>query len=289
MSDSRSQRWRDRRTTFVANDRIMDPAIHSVDIIHCQRAAKPFIEQHHYSGSFPATRLSCGLFRNSDEGSQMVGVVSFSVPINSNSGPKHTGLEPPSTIELGRLVLLDHVEANAESWFVSRAFKLLRSEKPDIEAVFSYSDPVQRRDEFGRIVLPGHVGSVYQALSASCRGRGTPRTLLTLPNGRVMSERALSKLRKGDQGAEYAERQLLNAGARPMRHGESPQEWIASLRTSGFLSTRRHPGNWVYAFALTHKARKAAQSLPCVDYPKKDPAVRSGDVSTLDLMLSLAA
>lgn len=284
--NERSQRWRERRDRFVPNATSIDPDIHSVDVIDCYRQAKPFVETHHYSGSFPATRLSCGLFRNGAAGrSEMVGVCSFAVPMNNASIPLHTGLEDYlSAVDLGRLVLLDDVPGNGESWFVSRAFRLLRREKPEIISVIAYSDPVRRIADDGTIVMPGHCGMVYQALSAELRGRSTPRTDAVLPNGRVASPRAISKIRSGDTGSAYAERQLIEAGASPRQFGESPAEWIARLKAEGIMRTRRHPGNLVYTFALTKAARIAARNKPRHAYPLVDPSIRSGDVTTLPLL-----
>lgn len=283
---NRSQRWRDRRSGFVPNTTVIDPALHSVDVIDCYREAKPFVERHHYSGSFPATRLSCGLFRNGGGGrSELVGVCSFAVPMNNASIRLHTGLDDPlAGVDLGRLVLLDHVEANAESWFVSRAFRLLRREKPGILSVIAYSDPVRRIADDGSIVMPGHCGMVYQALSAKVRGRSSARTDHIMPNGRIVSPRALAKIRSDDTGAAYATRQLVDAGAAARRVGEDPSAWIARLDRDGVIRKRRHPGNWVYAFALTRAARMAERSLPSLSYPQIDPDVVSGDVSALPLL-----
>lgn len=265
----RSQRWRDRRTTLVPSKPVFDPRHFSVDVISCSRQAKPFVEQHHYSGSFPATRISCGLFRNSaGERSELVGVCSFAVPMNNAAIPRHTGLaDPAAGVDLGRLVLLDDVEGNAESWFVSRAFRLLRQEKPQVISVIAYSDPLRRLDAEGRVILPGHVGMVYQALSASFRGRSSPRTNLVMPNGRILSPRALSKLRSGDRGAAYAERQMVEAGLDPRGFGEEPDVWIDRLTATGQLLRARHPGNLVYSFHLTRAARLAARGLPSLTYP----------------------
>ena len=282
----RSQRWRDRRDGFVPNATTIDPAIHSVDVIDCYRDAKPFVQRHHYSGSFPATRLSCGLFRNGAGGtSELVGVCSFAVPMNNASIPLHTGLSGHlSAVDLGRLVLLDDVAGNGESWFVSRAFRLLRREKPDILSVIAYSDPVRRIASDGSVVMPGHCGMVYQALSAQLRGRSSSRSDSIMPNGRIVSPRALSKIRSGDTGSAYAERQLVDAGAPPRLWGEDPQEWVSRLKRSGHLNTRRHPGNLVYAFALTKAARLAARGKPNHPYPLVDPTIVVGDVTTLPLM-----
>lgn len=286
MTTDRSQRWRDRRSRFVENGDTINPDLHSVDIIDCYREAKPFIEGHHYSGTFPATRLSCGLYRNGAGGhSELVGVCSFAVPVNNASIPLQTGLSDHlAAVDLGRLVLLDDVPGNAESWFVSRAFKLLRREKPSVISVIAYSDPVRRIADDGTIVMPGHCGMVYQALSAELRGRSSSRSDHIMPNGRIVSPRALSKIRSGDTGSAYAERQLVEAGADQRRFAESPADWIERLTQSGAITKRRHPGNLVYAFALTRAARLAARGKPSLDYPKVDPDANAGDVIQLPLL-----
>lgn len=265
----RSQRWRDRRASFVPNAAVFDPRQFSVDVISCAKEAKPFVLQHHYSGSFPATRLSCGLFRNGGgRRPELVGVCSFAVPMNNAAVPRHTGLDDPlAGTDLGRLVLLDDVAGNAESWFVARSFRLLRQEKPGVLAVIAYSDPLPRLGEDGRTVMPGHCGMVYQALSARFRGRSSARSDLIMPNGRILSPRALSKIRTQEQGAAYAERQLVEAGAPSRFWGEEPRAWIERLEVTGFLRRRRHPGNLVYAFALTRAARLAARDRPTLPYP----------------------
>lgn len=267
----RSQRWRDRRSHFVGDGGIFDPSIFSVEVISCGREAKPFVLAHHYSGSFPATRLSCGLFRNGVGGrAELVGVCSFAVPMNNAAIPKHTGLgDPLAGVDLGRLVLLDDVPSNAESWFVSRAFRLLRREKPGILSVIAYSDPVRRIGEDGRIVMPGHIGMVYQALSACFRGRSSARTDLIMPDGRILSPRAVSKIRNGESGCAYAERQLTASGVPARSFGEDPAGWILRLQGIGALKRRRHPGNLVYTFALTRAARIAARTLPDRSYPER--------------------
>src|SRR3546814_6214104 len=100
--------------------------------------AKPFIERHHYSGSYPASRLAIGLFRQSQTGCDLEGVCVFSVPMNGRAVVKHLGLPANDGVELGRLVLLDTTGFNAESWFVARAFRYLKREKPGVQGVLSY-------------------------------------------------------------------------------------------------------------------------------------------------------
>jgi hypothetical protein len=84
---------------------------------------------------------------------------------------------------LGRLVLLDEVPGNGETWFLGRCFACLRRE--GLAGVVLFSDPCRRLNREGVQVFGGHVGTVYQAHNAVYLGRGTPRTLALLPDGRV--------------------------------------------------------------------------------------------------------
>lgn len=290
MLTSRSQRWRDRRSRFVPSASEIDPRTLAVDVIDTVREAAPFIARHHYAGSMPVTRLSVGLFRNGAGGrSELVGVCAFAHPINDASVPKSAGLPNPRTAcDLGRLALLDDVGGNGETFLVSRAFKLLRHAKPEIISVISYADPIRRIDGDGQVYLPGHVGQLYAVMGSRYVGRSSPRTDLLMPNGRPLSSRALSKIRNGETGQRYAIESLLNAGARPVRHGEDRLEWLADLERSGFLTRRRHPGNHTYLFPLTKAARIAASKVPSLPYPLLDRAANEGDVTALPL-LALAA
>ena len=156
MIITRSQRWRDRRCRWVPGATEIDHRRFAVDIIDTVKQAAPFVRQHHYAASMPVTRLSVGLFRNGAGGqSDLVGVCVFAHPVNNASVPKSAGLpDPRSACDLGRLVLLDDTGGNAETWMLSRAFKLLRREKPEIVSVISYADPIRRTDEQGQVFMP---------------------------------------------------------------------------------------------------------------------------------------
>jgi hypothetical protein len=257
------QRWRDRRSSAVPAGPLIDPSIMAVAAIE-ERVAKAFVVQHHYSGTFPAARLSVGLFRRAD----LVGVAVFSVPMNNRAVPAHTGLEAAAGAELGRLVLLDDVPGNAESWFMSRAFDVLRQEKRQLEAVLSYADPATWQDATGRLVKPGHVGTVYQALSAAYRGRTSPRTGYQTREGRIISGRALSKLRLGERGWRYALETLGRAGLPLRSPAETGREYVERLVADRHLVRFTHPGNHAYAFPLTRRARVAGAELARLPYPK---------------------
>lgn len=264
MITASCQRWRDRRERRVPAGSLIRPADFAVDLIE-ERLARPFVVQHHYSGSFPAARQCAGLFRHA----QLVGVAVFSVPMNNHAVPTWTGVADPNAgAELGRFVLLDDVAGNAESWFLARALGALASERRDIKTILSYADPVERR-VLGEAVKPGHVGTIYQALSAPYRGRSKRRTRFMTANGAHVSERALSKIRGAERGQAYAIDQLAALGARPAG-GESGAAFVARLEREGWLRRFSHPGNHVYLFPLTRGARARAARLETFAYPKLD-------------------
>lgn len=189
--------------------------------------------------------------------------------MNPKAAFRYTGQADAGIVDLGRLVLLDEVPFNAESWFVSRALSLLRQEKSDVRFVLSYADPVQRRAADGSVLMPGHIGTVYQALSAAYAGRATARTLILSRDGTVLSDRTLSKIRQQDRGADYAERLVTEAGASPRRPGEEPSAWLQRVLPA--FQRLRHPGNLAYVFALTRSGRRLLrQRYPYSGYPKGD-------------------
>jgi hypothetical protein len=133
-----------------------------------------------------------------------------------------------------------------------------------------FSDPVPRRRADGTVVMPGHVGVIYQASNAIYTGRGTPRTLTLLPDGTVFSDRAAQKIRRQDSGHHYAERQLTSLGARPPRAGENPATWLADALATVHARKARHPGCHRYAFPIGTRRQRAAVTIAPrpAPYPK---------------------
>jgi hypothetical protein len=252
-----------------------------------ETVARGFVERHHYSGSFPAARLSFGLLTDDErlavdgtvvDGRGLAGVAVLSVPMRAavltNVFPD---LAPfAESLELGRLVLTD-TPANTESWFLSRVFEL--ASERGIRGIVSFSDPMARsRTVLGadgtprrETYMPGHVGVCYQATNALALGRSTGRTLTYLPrHGVVLSDRMLQKIRAQESGADSAERRLIGYGARPRRAGENPSSWLRRALDDMAVSKIRHPGNFRYAWPLGSPSdrRRARIGLERTPYPK---------------------
>ena len=264
------QRWRDGHDCRRPAGEPFDPSRFGVDAVD-HPVAKAFVEQHHYSGSYVAARVEAGLWRRRPfHKDELVGVCVFSQPMNQRVVPARTGQPPQAGVELGRFVLLDEIRANAETWMLARAFRHLEREKPEVRAIVSYSDPVPRRTAAGLVVMPGHIGTIYQAHNARYLGRSEPRRRLLGPDGREVSQRALSKLRRGDVGADYAYRDLLAMGAPRIRRGEAGADYVRRALAEGPFTVVRHPGNHTYVWALDRRARRKLPP-PASAYPKGEP------------------
>ncbi len=262
--DTPNQRWRGRRESFRPAGEAFDPSSYGVEPLESDATARAFVEAHHYSGSYPAARSRVGLYRT---GGELVGVAVFSVPMSAQVLTKWTGTS--DAVELGRFVLLDDVPGNAESWFLARAFRVVRDELEGLRAVVSFSDPVRRRTSEGELVLPGHVGTIYQAHNGRHVGRTNRATHWLDRDGRVVSNRALSKLRSGSKGAGYAYDVLRSAGAPARLPLEDGRAYVRRALREGPFRSFRHPGNLAYVWAVG-RGRKATQRgfRDALPYPK---------------------
>lgn len=261
-----AKRWTERRHTWVtAAGDLFTAASHSVDVVDGDTLPKRFIARHHYAGTFPAKRLAVGLFGRR---AQLVGLAVFSVPSSNAALAKWTGMGHDDACELGRFVCTPDVAYNGETWFLARAIKLLVSEKA-LRAFVSFADPLEWKNG-ALVVKPQHFGTIYQASNALHAGRTNPASHLVGPDGRPVSPRGLSKLRKLSRGWEYVERQLLALGAPARGISEHPRDWLGRVRRSPGFTTQRHPGNLAYVFGLDDVARAALSKLHDggLPYPK---------------------
>ena len=110
-----------------------------------------FVRQHHYSSVMPRiTKVAYGGFKEDE----LKAAVSFGY----GSRPLHTiraifpALGTQDYLEIGKLCLEDSEPKNSESWFLSRAFKILAKQQPDLKLIFSWADGMW-----------GKPGLIYQA------------------------------------------------------------------------------------------------------------------------------
>lgn len=246
------QRWRSGRASYRPAGEVFDHSRATVVVLQDDSLSKAFTLEHHYSGSYPAARFRVGLLvKRPLQQEMLAGVAVFSVPMTNAAIPAwFPGLKASEGVELGRFVLLDECEANAETWFQARALRALKRALPQIKGVVSYCDPMRRTDTEGREVFPGHLGTIYRAGAAQHLGRSQARVLRLMPNGKVASERALSKIRNDESGAAYAMRQLQVAGAPARAAFESAADYLCRLESERFFRPLRHPGNHVFGWRV---------------------------------------
>lgn len=126
----------------------------------CSQQANTVVIKHHYLHRKAPISFAYGLYK----GPKLVGVVTFGTPPSRHLQMSACPSDPALVLELNRLWVHDDLPRNTESWFVSRALKLL---PPRI--IVSYADP-----KFG------HLGYIYRALNFNYAGwtdmeRKTPR------------------------------------------------------------------------------------------------------------------
>lgn len=268
-SSDRCQRWGNRQHTWRhTSEGGFDPDRYHIEPIDSDDVAKDFVTYHHYSGTYPAAAQRYGLYEG---GRQLVGVLVFGIPTSKAALTRpFPDLEPyVESLELSRLVLVDKVPANAESWFLARCFT--EAAALGVRGIVSFADPVPRIVN-GEVLFPGHVGTIYQASNALLCGRSTARTLTLLPDGTVLSARAMQKVRGQERGHEHVERKLMGYGAPAPRAGERPAAWLGRAIDEVGATRMRHGGNWRYCFPIGTKAQRRAVTigLPSTDqYPKR--------------------
>ncbi len=128
-----------------------------------KREAAEIVVREHYLHRKPPMSFSFSL-TDAELFGRVLGVVTFGTPPSRHLMISACATDPARVIELNRLWVDDECPPNTESWFVSRALKLL---PPRI--VVSYADTAH-----------GHEGYIYRALNFRYAGltdadRKTPR------------------------------------------------------------------------------------------------------------------
>jgi hypothetical protein len=255
----KNQRWELGRHRWRPAGEVIRTAEYDVAEIS-DAASADFVRTHHYSGEYVAGRFDVGLFRHG----RLVGAAVFSHPMNDAVLTNVFDCGRLEAVELGRFVLLDEVPGNGETWFLARAFELVARQK-EIRGVISHSDPVPRSNRItGHIVLPGHVGTIYQAHNGTYLGRTKRRTLRILPDGTCFNDRATQKIRKLERNWHGPVDKLVRFGA-DVFTPEDPAGWL-EIQLAKLTRPLRHPGNHRYAWRLDRRLRLKVESTQ--PYPK---------------------
>lgn len=261
------QRWREHQPTYRRPDEQVRRNWYEVEPIE-ERVAKAFVCTHHYSRSYPAGRFPFGLFR----GGNLVGVAVYSQPQNNATiTGTFAGVQHTDGVDLGRFVLLDSEPGNAETVFLARTHALLRA--AGLRGATSFSDPMPRTTLDGRVIHPGHVGTIYQAANAIYLGRRRPELLWLLPDGTAFARRSLTKILGAETGWRGAVARLEVLGAPPLEVDADPMARLHWMQTTqhDLLRPLRHPGNHKYAWRFNRRVQVLCPT-PALSYPKKDAA-----------------
>ena len=127
-----------------------------------KKLASSTVVSQHYLHRKPPISFAFGLFALEDL--TLVGVITFGCPPSRHLQKSVCPSDPSLVLELNRLWVADCMPRNTESWFISRALKLLPA-----KLICSYADTKE-----------GHVGYVYRASNWNYAGwtdmdRKTPR------------------------------------------------------------------------------------------------------------------
>ena len=274
------QRWAQGRERRRPAGELIKTSAYDVAPIATDDEARAFVREHHYAKEASSTAHRFGLYRSGE----LVGVALFGPGASVNAHNAvwgHTTLTMKEAVTLGRLVLLDNVPGNGESWFVSRCFELLATPKlyrpfrkdgtprRPVVAVESCADPQPRLSPTGETVFRGHLGIVYQATNGRYVGKTNDSTLRIFPDGSVFNNRTSGKLVRGERGDDSAIAQLERWGAAPLQPDEDPIVWLKRWR-SALTRSMRHRGNHRYLWCLDRRRRREVLNVPKLSYPKEN-------------------
>lgn len=150
-----------------------------VERIGCKMAKEYIIKNHYSHGCHNAPSPCYGLFDNG----KLIGCLMFATPCSEAVRSSIFGEQYKDWVtELHRLHILDVTPKNTESWFISKCLKMLKTDKPNIRAIISFSDTTQ-----------GHSGIVYRATHFYQCGKTGSATFYLDENGRLRHPRQNGK------------------------------------------------------------------------------------------------
>lgn len=158
-------------------------SFYKYEISLCNRSEiREFIETHHYSHNINGLKSSY-CFKVEDSG-KLVGAVLFG-ELSTTSWKKY-GTSEKDVVELRRLVLLDELPRNSESYVVGYCLRYLRKHS-SYKVVVSYADP-----EYG------HSGVIYKASNFKYLGQtAKDKVYVDIESGKSYHSRAMRTKYKG--------------------------------------------------------------------------------------------
>lgn len=195
------------------------------------KEGKEFIKNHHYSKGCHNGPMCYGLF----DKNELIGVCAFANPCSENVRSSVFGKDYKNFVtELHRLVLLDDAPKNSESFFIVRALKELKKDKPNIHAVLSFADATEN-----------HFGIIYQATNAFYTGTSGKATFYLDSNGRLRHPR--------QNGLNISKEEALTRG------------WVSCRREGKFRYLYLLPSKEFHKHKLKNMLK-----LILYPYPKKE-------------------
>ena len=242
-----TQHWRERRAVFLQKQIFFNPRRHEVERIPVKLAAD-WIVKNHYLGSFPSATVCYGIFRKSE----LAGVAVLGTAQHKNTIPNVFGASHGNDcLLLQRFALLDALEFNAESYFLSRVRSLMKRE--GYCGILTMSDETPKTDAFGNITFPGHIGTIFKSDNAVYLRRTSKFDEYLFPDGIVLSNRSFSKLVNNESGWSYMVQKLESYGASKCPQPASERrEWGFYWRERLTRKQTNH-GKLRYAWSLHPK------------------------------------
>lgn len=149
---------------------------------------KAFVKKWHYTHGIHNGPVCYGMIKNDE----LVGVCAFANPSGEKVCENVFGAEHKRRVtELHRLVLLDEMPKNSESWFIAQSLKQLKKDKPHLWAVLSFADSTMN-----------HYGTIYKACNAIYTGKAVKRASYIDQTGRLRHQRQNGKYISVAQAAE---------------------------------------------------------------------------------------
>lgn len=199
-------------------------------------AAKYAVEHWHYSQALPKGK---NVYLGVWESGLFVGTVIFGTGAGNATSGKAYGLGFMEMAELVRVALREH--STPVSRIIAIAVRLLVGKCPGLRMLISFADPMQ-----------GHHGGIYQAAGWMYCGRSAVSTIVQMPDGRRMHERAF------DPG-------------KWTRHGKSKPTNAQRLQTCG-----------KYRYLMPLDAEIRARILPLAQpYPKRAGSIAANAPASL--------